>query len=273
MNLQTVSTWRRDLAAMRERFPLVTHKFGGGEWQVRDTSSVSGIERPALVLLPGSLGSADIFFKQVLSFGTDFRCLAIDYPSISTDALADDLAALIDRLQLQRTCVLGSSLAGYWLQWFGATHPSHVACIVLSSAFIDSSTLDTNPLFDREALTSQDGAQTKVEWMTRLAARDPDELVEIQMDLLAHTQSGDSLQARLLHAATATPAPIIDASLPVALIDCADDPLIDQRTRRELALRYPDALRLSLGTGGHYPHVVQSDVFTAFVRSILSTLG
>ena len=273
MNGQTVSPWRQNLEAMRECFPLVTHKVSGSEWQVRDTSSVSGIDRPALVLLSGSLGNADIFFKQVLSLGTEYRCLAIDYPSISTDALAGGLAALIDRLQLQCTCVLGSSLAGYWLQWFGAAKPSHVACIVLSSAFIDSRTLGTNPLFDCDALTSQDGAQTKVEWMTRLAALDRDELVEIQMHLLARVQSGDSLRARLLHAAMATPAPTIDASLPVALIDCTDDPLIDQRTRHELALRYPDALRLSLGTGGHYPHVVQSDVFTAFVRSILSTVA
>jgi hypothetical protein len=59
---QLSSVWQQELTAVRERFSLLTYEVQGKEWDVRDTSNLSGKERPTLILLPGSLGSADIFF-------------------------------------------------------------------------------------------------------------------------------------------------------------------------------------------------------------------
>jgi hypothetical protein len=68
---QLFSGWQQALATVRERFPLLTYEAQGKEWHVRDTSNLSGKGRPTLILLPGSLGSADIFFRQMLAPGSE----------------------------------------------------------------------------------------------------------------------------------------------------------------------------------------------------------
>ena len=69
----------------------------------------------------------------------------------ATAALADGLAALLDTLEIDRTNLLGSSLAGYWLQTFGSAPPAdqiadpgrHVSRVPRSAQ--PSAVLDPNP--------------------------------------------------------------------------------------------------------------------------------
>jgi hypothetical protein len=55
-----------------------------------------------LIMLPESLGNADIFYLQLLHLASRARCIAIDYPESPTAALADGLAALIDVFNIGR---------------------------------------------------------------------------------------------------------------------------------------------------------------------------
>ena len=88
-----------------------------------------------LIMLPGSLGNADIFYLQLLHLASRARCVAIDYPGAQTAALADGLAALLDTLEIDRANLLGSSLAGYWLQTFGSRHHRRIKSLILASTF------------------------------------------------------------------------------------------------------------------------------------------
>ncbi len=219
---------------------------------MRDT----GGSGAALVLLPGSLGNADIFYRQVLGLVPCFRCIAIDYPDASADVLADGLAGLLDELGLDRACLLGSSLAGYWLQAFGARYPARTAAMILANTFCDADELRQHPLFSISMLRSVAGEALKTEWLGRLEARAPDELRDVQVALLRDGQAGEALRWRLLAAASAPPAPVMPAGrFPIAVLDCMDDPILTRRTRDAVSACYPSARRLTLHVGGHYPYV------------------
>ena len=253
------------LRDVRAGYATRTVAIAGESWRVRDT----GGSGTAVVLLPGSLGNADIFYRQVLGLAPRFRCIAVDYPDAPADALADGLAGLLEGLGLGQACLLGSSLAGYWLQVFGARHPARVAAMMLANTFCDAGELRQHPLFSIPVLESVPGEALKAEWLARLEARAPDELRDVQIELLRDGQAGESLRLRLLAAASAPPAPVMPAGrFAVAVPDCADDPILTAPTRDAVAARYPAARRLTLPMGGHYPHVTQAKEYNGFVESV-----
>lgn len=255
------------LRDVRARCAARTVAVAGESWRVRDTGGLGA----TLILLPGSLGNADIFYRQVLGLAPRFRCIAVDYPDAPADVLADGLSGLLDGLGLGRACLLGSSLAGYWLQVFGARHPARVAAMVLANTFCDSSELRQHPLFSITALESVAGEALKAEWLARLEARAPDELRDVQIELLRDGQAGESLRLRLLAAASAPPAPVMPAGrFTIAVLDCADDPILTTQTRDEVAARYPTARRLTLPMGGHYPYVTQAREYNRFVEGVVT---
>ncbi|HKN29493.1 MAG TPA: hypothetical protein VJY34_17065 [Roseiarcus sp.] len=111
----------------------------------------------------------------------------------------------------------------------------------------------------------------KVVWLATLKVRDPGELRDIQIELLAHGQDGDLLLRRLLAVGSARPAPLVPRELPLAIIDCDDDPLLPQATRQRLIERYPHARHLQLKAGGRYPQITNAATYTGFVESVLTS--
>lgn len=255
---------------MQARFPGSTVRIDGRDWRICD----SGGDAPVLVLLPGGLGNADIFYHQMLGLTPGLRCIAVDYPGGDGAAVADGLAGLLDHLELERASLLGSSLGGYWLQHFGARHPARVSAMILANSFCTSDELRRHPLFSVPKLSAIEGEALKAEWLAMLAARPSDEQRDVQIELLRHGQSGEVLRGRLLAAATAPAAPMMPrGQFPIFLLDCADDPILTAATRDEVAGRYPDARRLSLHSGGHYPSITQADAYNRFLQQSIKTLG
>lgn len=250
------------LRDMQGRFPERVVRVENDIWRLRDTGGTG----PVLVMLPGGLGNADIFYNQMLDLSRTMRCISVDYPEGPLDHVADGLAALLDILGLGCVSLLGSSLAGYWLQIFGVRHTSRVDAMILANSFSHSDDLRRHPLFDATMLRTIDGDMLKAEWLVRLKSREPDELRDVQISLLDHGQSGERLRQRLLAAATAPDAPRLPVgAFPLFLLDCDDDPLLPAPTRDALAERYPEAIRETLHGGGHYPSVAQATAYDSFI--------
>ena len=89
-------TLLRQLPCLREiRFRYADRivRVGDLEWRLRGTGEGPSV----LIMLPGNLGNADIFYFQLLHLASRARCIAIDYPESPTAALADGLAALTEK--------------------------------------------------------------------------------------------------------------------------------------------------------------------------------
>jgi maspardin len=217
----TLSRQLPRLHEIRSRYADRVVRAGNLEWRLRDTGGGSSV----LIMLPGSLGNADIFYLQLLQLASRVRCIAIDYPEAPTAALADGLAALIDVLNIDRANLLGCSLAGYWLQTFGSRHPGRIKSLTLANAFRESGDLRHHPLFSIPKLEAVDGHSLKTEWLARLEAREPDHLRDVQIELLRYGPTGEeSLRGRLRAAATAPLAPWMPLDeFPIAIVECEDD--------------------------------------------------
>lgn len=238
---------------------------GGATWRVYDT----GGNGPNIILLPGSLGTAEIFCHQIVEFSATHRCIAIDYPNLAPEALARAFVQLLNELKISQATVLGASLAGYWLQLLPTFEK--VEGLVLASTFADSDELAHHPLFNIETLKTSSGPDVKAEWMGRLPTQPRTELRDLQILLLRDGQEGELLRDRLIYAGSASPAPMVGLDdRRIAIIACRDDPLLFEQTRSRLLERYPAAARLYLETGGHYPHVTQFIAYNEFLRIFLA---
>ncbi|MFT4959497.1 MAG: maspardin, partial [Paracoccaceae bacterium] len=111
-------------------FPEIRVMLNGRDWGVID----SGGDGPVLVLIPGTLGRADVFWNQIRALAGRVRMIAISYPdSGGVGDWARDIVGLLDYLGIARATVLGSSLGGYVAQYFAAEYPLRINKLIAAN--------------------------------------------------------------------------------------------------------------------------------------------
>lgn len=246
---------------------LATTTVAGETWPFVDT----GGPGPALILLPGSVGTCEMFFKQIAALGSSLRLIAVSYPALSDPhRLADGLSGLMDHLSLARASVLGSSFGGYWAQFFSLQHPHRIEQLFLGNIFVTPDELFANPLFDPAWIARTTSADLQAFWLQRVSQMPDSELQRIQLDMLSGRQSADNLKARFVGVAAATlcPPPPLPASS-ITIIDCEDDPIIPPASRQAVRDRYRGAAIRTLPRGGHYPHILNPEAYNAVITERL----
>ena len=259
---------RNRLAA---RLPERRHRIDGRDWGVMRVGDVG----PALVLIPGTLGRADIFWHQIEALGDEAQILSVSYPANGgIDDWASDLAALISAQFDGAAVVLGSSLGGYLAQYLAGHYPKVVKGLVAANTLASvngierlppySADLDAMPMADlREGFAA--GLRG---WLT------PDNpYADLAGLLLAEVEGripGDELRARLKALKDAPPLPA--QSLPAAaihVVECDDDHLITPPMRSALRDTLRPGRVFRFRAASHFPYVTRPDAYTAMLREVL----
>jgi maspardin len=236
-------------------------------WPYIDTRA----EGPALIMLPGSVGTCEMFYKQIAALGQKVRIISVSYPALADPSrLADGLAGLMDRLELRRASVLGSSFGGYWAQFFALRHANRLDHLFLGNIFVAPDELFANPLFDPAFIAATGAKELQATWRRRVEQAPDSELKAIQLDMLAGRQSADNLKARFEGVAAAKLCPAL--SIPrerITVIDCEDDPVIPPQSRQAVRDHYAGARLHTLQSGGHYPHILNPHAYNAVITDRL----
>jgi pimeloyl-ACP methyl ester carboxylesterase len=248
------------LDKFRQRVSAETVLVGGRRWRMIDT----GGGGPVLVLLPGTLGNADIFFHQIEKLGRCLRILALAPPLIAdVDAMADDLARLLKRLGLARASVLGTSFGGFLAQTFAERHPGCIETLFIANSLCDTAAL--RPAFpDPAELLRTPPQAVAANISAQMDNWDEAEKIFTETKELLRRELAQHLPPRApklrLAAIFLRPRPPVPA-LPdsrIVIIDCRDDPLIPAKVRDEVRARYPGAEHHRLKTGRHFPYLTRT---------------
>lgn len=212
-----------------------------------------------------------MFARTLTSLGERARLIAVSYPAVSDPhALADGLAAVAEHLMLPPSVVVGSSFAAYWAQFYALKYPESVRALVIGNGFVDGTDLVANPLFDPQYVASVTDEALHAQWLERVRSAPPSPLQQLQEHMLANRQSPRNLRSRFQGVVGAPICPPLSLRPgAVTILDCDDDPLIPPEVRQRLRAQYPGANKVSLPTGGHYPHLLNPEGYESALLTLL----
>lgn len=264
-----------DLIRDRDRFAAARPEervvIGGREWGVIDT----GGGGPALLLIPGTLGRADIFWQQIEALSGRARIVAVTYPrSGGVVEWADDLAELLSRRNIQSATLLGSSLGGYLVQYFAAVHPARTERLIAANTLDSVAGISGRPPYSADL----DAAPIEVlragfgNALTAWGEAHPEQagLVALLMAEQGGRIPEPELRARLDALKRGPELPAV--TLPrerIATVEASDDPLIPPPMREAVRARLEPAVAYRFLSGGHFPYVVRPALYTALLEEQL----
>lgn len=237
---------------------------------------------PPLVLLHGFLCDSRCWRQQLASLSDAFTVIAWDAPGAGASSDPPDsftiadwsrcLAAFLDRLEIERACLVGLSCGGLLAQDFYRRHPSRVARLVLAATYAGwKGSLPEDVCRARLARCEGDASlapdaftpQWVPEMFTERASGGL--LEELSAIIAGFHPLGFRLMARSL-ADTETRAILPTIAAPTLLL-WGDD---DRRSPLGIAEQMQGAIRGAelavIANAGHLSNMEQPDVFNAHVR-------
>lgn len=263
------------LAAGRDAFligrPERREVVNGREWgTIR-----AGDAGPALVFLPGTLGRADIFWQQIDALAGRARILSLSYPSSGGIAdWAEDITVLMDRSDMDRAVVLGSSLGGYIAQYFAAVAPQRTVGLVAANTLSSVAMLGATPPYSLDIASAPADMLRGgfVRGLTAALEAAPARRALTEM-LLAEVKTRiplEELRSRLSalkHAPELPPSKLSGEA--IAVVECDDDPLIPPPMRDAVRALLQPSRVYRFARGGHFPYVERPADYTALIEERL----
>ncbi len=254
-----------------EKYPEKTHDIDGRKWGVIK----AGISGPALLLIPGTLGRADIFWQQIEGLATRAQVLSVTYPATHDLAeWAEDIAHILDRESVERTTILGSSLGGYLAQYFAAKYPERIDGLIAANTLSSAEDLAQKPPYSSD-IANVPIDQLRAGFLTGLKARaQPAPAYQSLTEMLIAEVEGlipeDNLKARLmaLKYAPAIP-PVKIAREKIVVIESADDPLIIPVVQEGVRSFLSPSMIFRFKQGGHFPYVVRPNAYLSILEECL----
>lgn len=247
----------------------------GREWGLIDLDG-SG---PALLLIPGTLGRADIFWQQMAALKGRVRILSVSYPdSGGVEEWAGDLIALISDRDIEKITVLGSSLGGYLAQYIAAVHPDRVERLIAANTLYDTVPAKRNPPYssDLDLAPIEELRNGFGRGLGAWADSHPEqaELVELLLQEVGGRIPELELRNRLkgIKNAPVLPASMVSPANTVT-IEAADDPLIPQFMRDEVRAVLTPAVSYHFESGGHFPYLARPELYTAILEEQLQLVA
>jgi len=283
-NLSTEPRALRDRSGRSLRPSLV--ELAGGECvPVIDTG-----EGPAIVLIPGLTGDAQVFRHQIAALSVDCRIIApnlrVEFEGVesSFDQFARDIATILDGLGVQSACILGLSFGGPIAVRFATLYPDRVWGLILTNtlARLDLSHVGLNrtlliPVarwtsrFLPESLMRKlaeiwgrwgiwvfdpsPGNERIVEYELQAPLRVPLSVGSGRMDTFKDCDLRDDLQ---------------HIKQPALIIVGASDTFTPIEWQREIASLLPNSTYIEIPQGGHLSLISHAEVFNEAVLDWLS---
>ena len=230
---------------------------------------------PALVLLPGTLGRGDIFWNQIDALKDRVRILALSYPKDgSIEEWSEDIGVLMDAHDMQKATILGSSLGGYFAQYFAGKFAERVDNLIAANTLDSINILSGLPPYNSDIDATQTDELRKgfatglMSWKTE----EPDraELIELLMMEVSGRIPGPELKIRLnaLKNGPELP-PVTIKKERIFTVESQDDRLIPASVRDAVRKRLDPLRSYKFVRGSHFPYVTHPEEYTALIVEVL----
>ena len=253
--------------------PEAVEVVDGLRWGVIDTGPAASGK--TLLLLPGTLGRADIFWQQILALEDRVRVLAVTYPrNADLDRWVACLARLLDRRDIAEATVLGSSLGGYLAQLFAARRPGRTTGLIAANTLSSTAGIADRPPYSADIAALPVAAMRRGygDRLEAWGAAHPEQsgLVALLLAEVDGRIPAGHLKARMQALKVAPPLPPVGLTPDdIAIVECADDPIVPPPIRESVHAHLDAGVCYRFRHGGHFPYVVRPAEYTAMLSERL----
>ncbi|KAG6782678.1 hypothetical protein POTOM_012089 [Populus tomentosa] len=264
-----------DYIHFKSQVPLHKIPIGTKQWRYYDFGPKAV---PPLICLPGIAGTADVYYKQIMSLSTKgYRVISVDIPRVwNHHEWIQAFEKFLDVIDVHHIHLYGTSLGGFLAQLFAQHRPRRVRSLILSNTFLETrsfaSAMPWAPvvswtpsfLLKRYVLTGiRDGPHEPF-------IADSVDFVVSQVETL----SRDDLASRLtLNVDAASVGSLLLSDSCITIMDTNDYCAIPQQLKDQLSDRYPEARCAHLKSGGDFPFLSRSDEVNLHLQLHLRRVG
>ncbi|XP_055821356.1 uncharacterized protein LOC129889910 [Solanum dulcamara] len=264
-----------DYIYFKSQVPLHKIPIGSKQWRYYDFGPKVV---PPLICLPGIAGTADVYYKQIMSLSMKgYRIISVDIPRAwNNHEWIQAFEKFLDAIDVHHIHLYGTALGGFLAQLFAQHRPRRVRSLVLSNTFVETTNFSASmpwapivgwaPSFilKRHVLSGiRDSPQEPF-------IADSVDFVVSQVETL----SREDLASRLtLTADAASVGPLLLPDSSITLMDTNDYCAIPQSLKDQVCERYPGARRAYLKSGGDFPFLSRPDEVNLHLQLHLRHVG
>jgi aminoacrylate hydrolase len=228
---------------------------------------------PAFIFIPGLVGLHDAWSFQLDHFSKHYRCVTFDHRgtgksdkpvfdgAYSTQIIADDVLKLMDKLQIEKAHIVGTSTGGCILQNIALDHPSRVRACIFNNTWVTADEFITRVALTRKRIALSYGAEeyVKVSSMFTSGANqfrhNLDAVMALEKKALESVGSVEILTARLdMMLAHNREDEIHKINKPSFIVGTVDDATIPYYFAEDLHAAIPGSEMQLFEDGGHYSY-------------------
>ena len=266
------------LRAFRTTHPRKQIDLSGATWSYL----LGGEGAETLLILPGGERIGDVAFPLMQQFEQEYSCIYPSFPPLSAMAgLVDGLAALLDKLSIDRVILFAASFGGDVGQCFVRRYPDRVSKLILLNTGIPDEQLGRATKRGKALVTLLPLGIVRFLVSTLVLARAlsvrPEERLfwrALLRELVAQltradlvSSFDDSIDYRLNY--HFSPADLAIWPGKMLILQSDDDPATKPAMRQALRDLYPQAQVHTFHQAGHTPFLSQPDEFYLLVRTFL----
>src|SRR5947207_4103532 len=241
-----------------------------------------------VVLIPGFAAGRWIWFRQTADLSRDFRVISFDPRGVSASdktegpqtisLLADDIAHLLQEIDVTHAHVVGASFGGFVAQEFDLKYPSMTRKLVLCCTSFGGPNHVVPAPETLQALASTKGLNSEERMRTNLLLAFTPEYLRTQaaevdhiVRLRAMNEVPEHIYLSQLRAAMSfnVESRLEGISSPTLVLSGDADVIVPVQNSRNLAARIPDAKLHIVEGGSHTFFIEQAEKFNCVIREFL----
>ncbi|CAN4127546.1 unnamed protein product [Withania somnifera] len=264
-----------DYIYFKSQVPLHKIPIGSKQWRYYDFGPKVV---PPLICLPGIAGTADVYYKQIMSLSMKgYRIISVDIARAwNNHEWIQAFEKFLDAIDVHHIHLYGTALGGFLAQLFAQHRPRRVRSLVLSNTFVETTSFSSSMpwapivgwapsfLLKRHVLSG-----------IRDSPQDP--FIADSVDFVVsqvETLEREDLASRLtLTADAASVGPLLLPDSSITLMDTNDYCATPQSLKDQVCERYPGARRAYLKSGGDFPFLSRPDEVNLHLQLHLRRVG
>lgn len=237
---------------------------------------LSGKGDTVLLFLHGMGGSYDIWWQQIEYFRKKHRTLSFTYPPVkSLEELGQGIDNILQKEDIKKVIIVGSSLGGYLAQYYTIKNPEKVIKVSLGNTFAPN---QENKTKNQKLVKIM---QYLPEWLVIKIIRNkynkeviPTANSSLVVKAFLNELLGSEVTKKVLtqryYCVVDSFSSKISPEIPIQIIESSNDPLVSKKLREALIAQYPHTKKVNLGNIGHFGYLNEPGKYNAAIEEFIN---